>query len=311
MKSYRKNLPPMDCLVFFEAAARNLNFTLASEELFVSQAAVSKRIRQLEKFLDTELFLRNGRMLELTQRGQELFGRTSITLDFIENALARLSEQSDAAVSIASSNAISMFWLQKQLNKFGLTEHSCPVNLVTSDENRDLLRSGTHLIVVPCDGALPGYDCTKLFSEQLVPVAAPGVADKVEFNSLEDMFLADVPNALPLLDFRRVEPFWVNWNVWARMTGTTIPDSWPRERCKTYAHTIGKALEGKGIALGNIRLLSDELASGFLVPIGDGILDSKNDYYLIRDPSNPLTGNAKHLHDFLRDAADVAPSGSP
>ncbi|MCV0426209.1 MAG: LysR family transcriptional regulator [Roseibium sp.] len=311
MKTYRKNLPPLDCLVFFEAAARNLSFTLASGELFVSQAAVSKRIRQLESFLGAELFVRNGRMLELTQSGQELFGKTSMTLDFIENALTRLSDQSDDAISIASSNAISMFWLQKQLNKFGLTEHSCPVNLMTSDKNRDLLKSANDLIVAPCDGNIPGYECTKLFSEQLVPVTAPDAAGKTEFNAREDLFQASARIDLPLLDFRRVEPFWMNWNAWARMTKTSIPDTWPRVHCKTYAHTIGKALEGEGIALGSLQLLADEISTGSLIPIGSRALDSKNDYYLIRDPSKPMADNAKHLYGFLLEATKLTRSTAP
>jgi len=38
-------LPSLDALVFFEAAARLNSFTRAAEELYVTQAAVSKRIR--------------------------------------------------------------------------------------------------------------------------------------------------------------------------------------------------------------------------------------------------------------------------
>ena len=55
MQAYRKSLPPLDTLVFFEAAMRHLNFTEAAEELFVTQAAVSKRIRQLEDWLQINI----------------------------------------------------------------------------------------------------------------------------------------------------------------------------------------------------------------------------------------------------------------
>ena len=48
MKKYRTSLPPLDLLIFFEAAHRRGTFTACAEELHVSQAAVSKRIRQLE-----------------------------------------------------------------------------------------------------------------------------------------------------------------------------------------------------------------------------------------------------------------------
>jgi DNA-binding transcriptional LysR family regulator len=48
MNKFRKQLPPLDTLIFFEAVMRKGSFTSASSELYVSQAAVSKRIRQLE-----------------------------------------------------------------------------------------------------------------------------------------------------------------------------------------------------------------------------------------------------------------------
>jgi LysR family glycine cleavage system transcriptional activator len=53
-----KRLPPLNALKAFESAARNLSFTRAADELFVTQAAVSHQIKTLESFLSTKLFLR-------------------------------------------------------------------------------------------------------------------------------------------------------------------------------------------------------------------------------------------------------------
>jgi len=49
MKNYRSSLQPLDYLLFFEAAARHRSITKAASELSVSQAAVSKRVKFLEK----------------------------------------------------------------------------------------------------------------------------------------------------------------------------------------------------------------------------------------------------------------------
>ena len=62
-------LPPLRALPVFEAVARLNSFSLAAEELSVSQSAVSHQIKQLETYLGEKLFWRQGRTLTLTDEG--------------------------------------------------------------------------------------------------------------------------------------------------------------------------------------------------------------------------------------------------
>lgn len=55
---------------YFMAVATNLSFTKTSEELFVSQPAISKQIAQLEKELGAKLLIRNNKRTELTEVGR-------------------------------------------------------------------------------------------------------------------------------------------------------------------------------------------------------------------------------------------------
>ena len=82
MKTCRKPLPPLNALKAFEAAARLRNLTRAAEELHVTQGAVSQQVKLLEDYLDTQLFVRKPRKLELTDAARaylpvltELFNR--------------------------------------------------------------------------------------------------------------------------------------------------------------------------------------------------------------------------------------------
>ena len=59
----RNALPALDLLVGFEAAARHLSFTKAGEELFLTQSAVSRQIKELEDQLGVPLFQRRHRAL--------------------------------------------------------------------------------------------------------------------------------------------------------------------------------------------------------------------------------------------------------
>ena len=65
-----RSLPPLDCLRFFDAAARHQNFVRAAEELRVTAAAVSHRVRMLEHHLRAPLFDRFHRGVRLNERGR-------------------------------------------------------------------------------------------------------------------------------------------------------------------------------------------------------------------------------------------------
>ena len=76
-------LPPLEWLRVFEAAGRLSNFTAAANELGLTQAAVSQRMRNLEEHLKTHLFLRLARGVELTAEGEAY-------LPHVQSALAAM-----------------------------------------------------------------------------------------------------------------------------------------------------------------------------------------------------------------------------
>lgn len=59
-------------LQYFYCVAKHENFSLAAEELFVAQSALSKSIQKLESELGTQLFIRNSRNVRLSPTGLEL-----------------------------------------------------------------------------------------------------------------------------------------------------------------------------------------------------------------------------------------------
>ena len=66
-------MPSFKAMRSFVAAAKYRNFTRAAEALCVTQAAISRQIRELETHLGTDLFVRNGREMILTPSGAALF----------------------------------------------------------------------------------------------------------------------------------------------------------------------------------------------------------------------------------------------
>src|SRR5437762_7980902 len=87
-------LPALDLLVGFEAAARHLSFTKAGEELYLTQSAVSRQIKELEDQLGVALFQRRHRALSLTEAGQQFYASAAQALATMRTATERLRASS-------------------------------------------------------------------------------------------------------------------------------------------------------------------------------------------------------------------------
>jgi len=89
---------------FFMAVATNRSFTKTSEELFVSQPAISKQISMLEKELGVKLFHRNNKITELTKAGElfyEFFRDYKNDLRFTMQKAAALEHKGPKMIHLA------------------------------------------------------------------------------------------------------------------------------------------------------------------------------------------------------------------
>ncbi|MBC8083325.1 MAG: LysR family transcriptional regulator, partial [Hymenobacter sp.] len=73
----------------FQAVARHLSFTRAAQELFVSQPAITKHVRELERGYGQRLFERRGNRVSLTDAGHLLLTHA----DAVEALHQQLTEQ--------------------------------------------------------------------------------------------------------------------------------------------------------------------------------------------------------------------------
>lgn len=300
MKKFKHTLPPLDCLVFFEAAARLMNFSAAAKELFVSQAAVSKRIKQLEDWMGTPLFIRQGRHLLLTGKGNSLLEKVSMTLEFIETAIQPAVNPYPNSVYLSANSAVSMFWLLPRLKAFSLSEDSCEVRLTTTDEPAAQLSAETDLAILYCDGHISDWTCELLVRSDLAPIATVDyLAQRGLCASSELQQLFASPDVV-LLNYKRYGPESIHWENWLEMSGYQTGVKAKIQPCQTYAHSIGSALEHKGIALGATHLLQTEIDSGQLVVLGDTPLVTPRDYYLCHPNNKQLSMQARLLQGFLR-----------
>lgn len=289
MDSRRKRLPPLDTLIFFEAVIRKGGFTAASSELYVSQAAVSKRVRQLEEWLGTELFDRGTRSLTPTAAGETLAEPVAMALDYLRTSLDGVKSPARPSVRIAANNAVSMFWLFPRLKAFTFSRTSCPVETVVTDDRSALLSSDNDLAIIYADAPPDGWVGTKLMEEELAPVASPDGVRRYRKD----------PQSLPLLEYERHAPDWINWDIWAKRHTSSALMRQPRTVCQTYGQSIGRAIAGEGIALASCTLLREELASNALLPL-DGVRHrTGKGYFLVQRSNRIAQQGASDLARFL------------
>lgn len=114
-----KQVTPIHLLRSFEAAARHTSFTLAAEELHVTQAAISKQIKALEKELNCQLFNRNAHGVSLTQTGERYWHDTRVYLCKIDNITTQLfSRHNTRTIRIRSNISYSVDVLAEKIRWF-------------------------------------------------------------------------------------------------------------------------------------------------------------------------------------------------
>lgn len=298
MRNYRKSLPPLDGLLFFQAAVRTRSLTAAAEKMFVTQAAVSKRIHRLEDWLGTKLFLREGRNLKLTDVGREFASDVEVALDFLDQSVNKVKAPQEPAVQIASSTTISTYWLFDRLRAFSCTDAACNVSLTSTDRITDLTSGSQDLAIVYSEGNIPTMYCKKILDCELVPAAALEVANRAERTG---MFSKKGPsiNMPPLLEYAKLNPDWINWRVWLRQVVNSEIRHWPTIHCDNFIKSIAMARNGQGVALLPLPMMQQELIDGALVKIGRKSLTTRKSYHLCYSKNRCLSNNARVLFDFL------------
>lgn len=285
MDNRRKSLPPLDTLVFFEAALRAGSFSAAASELYVSQAAVSKRVKQLETWLGTELFDRRARSLTPTQAGAQLADPVAMALDYLQTALNQVQCPAAPTIRIAANSAVSVFWLFKRLKSFALSPAAFPIETVVTDDPRDLLSEANDLAIIYAHEVPKGWSGHILMEEELAPVSSPEGA----------LRFADDACAMPLLDYHRHAPDWINWEVWKKQHPDSLLHGQEHLMCESYSHSIGQALDGAGIALASRSLLEEELATGQLEVVAENPIRTGKGYFLVWQHMNKSQAQIEDL----------------
>jgi LysR family glycine cleavage system transcriptional activator len=285
---------PLTALRSFETAGRHLSFSRAAEELFVSQAAISRQIRELETFLHQPLFLRLHRRVELTDTGRRLLDQLVRSFDDIDRLLSELvASPPQSVVRVSVEPSLAALWLVPRLNRFRQLRPDIDVSLEV-DPRLIEFRSGQPELALrfsPRSTSWPRSEAEQLASTVDSPVLSPAL-------------LASGPPLEKPIDLRHYTLLheenrqgWARWFEAAGVPADAVPARGPMLADASLSRQA--ALLGHGVTLGDLLQIGDELASGTLVKPFD-IDVASGAYWLVARNLRDLSEPASAFADWIR-----------
>jgi LysR family glycine cleavage system transcriptional activator len=299
------DLPPLELLRSFEAAARHLSFTEAAAELHLTQSAVSRQIQQLEQSLGVLLFERRHRAIVLTEAGRVLQRAAVESLERLRDATARIrTAPTLRQVAMTCTPGFASLWLIPRLSHFTASHPKVDVRVSASlevIEDLDRARLDVAVRFVPLSrGSGPA-----LFEESVMPLCAPQVAAGLREPgdlAAQTLLTLDMPGASD-------EALTIDWEPWLEIMNLRGLRMKSTLRFSHYTDAVGAAMAGQGVVIGRMPLLAELLRDGRLVaPFGEGA-SSQRGYFIEAARRAAANPDAQDFMRWLRAEAELARHG--
>ena len=276
-----RRLPSLNQLRAFEAAARHESIKMGADELCVTPAAVGHQIKGLELELNTALFQRKTRKIELTEEGRALSEHLGKALDSIEHAVAQ-ARTSDltGTLKITIAPFFGNRWLLPRLPDFHMQHPGIEIKPSLSFDYVDLGKSGFDAAVRYGAGDWDGMTSVLICNDVVSPVCAPQLINQRQL-PLAAQDILDLPLACGA---RWRE----DWLAWANASGAKIANPENIFEYESRAFMFDAALSGQAVILADVRMTAADLAAGSLVQLSPIKVDRPQGLYVVSEATpNP------------------------
>lgn len=282
-----RSIPPLNPLHVFEVASRLGSFTKAADELNVTQSAVSRQIATLEGVLGIQLFRRERQGISLTPAGEMYRDDVMRAFELIASATSRvIKEKTEHPLRIRVYNTFALKWLIPRMPRFHSQYPEIIAKLNTTVAPVDFNHDDADIAVQFGDGEWKGCERRLLVSDVLQPVCSPLMASQLK--TMSDLTSHRFLHAR----YRRAD--WIDW-----LSASGVPELWNEgTEFSSSALTYQAALEGTGIAMGQIGLLNAEINKGSLVTLFEPVKRPRG-YYIVWPSSRSLSTKAKLFISWL------------
>ena len=261
-------IPPIQCLLTFEALARLRSVTLAAEELCVTPSAVSHRVRQLEQIIGTKLFGRAD--FSLTTDGSEYLAHVREGLASLERFPGRGGSQGKRKLRVAVTPTFSRSLLMPRLRSFIDAYPEIDLTLQVSIPLLDVVAEDADLMIRFGSGRYADVEHLCLVTDEVTPLCSPAfLREHGPFDGVQDLQAAKLIKS-PL------EP----WRTWFLAHGVDAVEPAEGSSFNDIGLMCDASAQGLGIALVRLKLGQPWLDNGLLVRISPRNVPSPHAHYL-------------------------------
>jgi LysR family glycine cleavage system transcriptional activator len=257
----REKLPPLNALRNFEAVARHGSFAAAAADLHVTHWAVGKQIRLLEDWFGVPLFERRARGVALTDEGAALLNDVNSAFERLATAAARLrhDEVTHRVSGIVRVNVLASFalcWLLPRLADFHARYPDIDVRMSTTSRKLRYIGDAFDIGVRSGHEQGAGVVSRTLMADVRLPACSPALLRTHPIQNVADL------RHHTLLHSTSTR---TAWSHWLREAGA------PHLRAARHLEfdhaylQLAAAVEGLGVTLASLPMITRELAAGRLV----------------------------------------------
>jgi len=279
----------------FEAAARLLSFTLAAQELSLTQSSISRQIKTLEDQVGKPLFRRRIRHLELTAAGQRLYRVVHASLADIDRTVSGLRGATQRKrITLTTFASFASLMLVPRLAHFSEKHPDIDIRIDAVDEVRDLENDNIDVAIRYCRNDQAPREAVMLLDEQLTPALSPALLQRIgPLRKPRDLarttFLVQ-DHHLPYDEFH-------SWERWFAQMGQAAPRDAPTLSLNFTYQAVEAAVRGQGVMLAPVVYIREHVKRGELVCPFPMRMDSPHGYYMI---VNRNSANQPHVAAFTR-----------
>lgn len=257
----------------FNIAARTLSFTLAAQELNMSQSAVSHRMKKLEQQLGFKLFIRKTRQLALTPEGERLKITVSLSFDNIYTELNDIThDELSGELYIGTSNGFASYWLMPRLARFQQRYPNLDIRIQAQNNAYDFDYEPIDIAIYYLESPPADLHYEKILSEQRMPLCTVKYAQQL---NLKHRGIEGLRDATFIHRSQSNA-----WQQWLNIMGSDIS---PNLKKYSFNHSdlyMKAALNSLGIVMGRYQFSQQALVEKTLInPLP--AIDATASYYLV------------------------------
>jgi DNA-binding transcriptional LysR family regulator len=255
-----RDLPPLNALRAFEAAARLQSVSRAAEELHVTHGAVSRQVRVLEEQLGLGLFEKNGRGVKLTAAGLRLRDATSEAFERLRDTCATLRrETEERPFVLGCPGSLLARWFIPRLDRLQRELPELRLQLSASQGELDPRSAEVDATLLFADPPWPAdMQVFELAPERIGPVLSPRYGNHAQF-------AAALPEALYAEALLHTTSRPQAWPQWAQAQGLAPEQLHLGQGFEHLYYLLEAAAAGLGVAIAPQTLVADDLRAGRLV----------------------------------------------